>query len=258
MTRASTSSALAALALLALLALLAGCSPTAAGESGSGEPSDSDGSSASVIDSGYYPVAEGNEWVYTMTYPEPIGIVTETETMTAVTPDGDGGAEVTIVRAFHYENGSTPDFSDEVTYLFHADGSIEVPYQSIPASDSGAVVTITSGTMVWPNDAEFGAGTVKSGDITATVESGGLSFDQVIHFEVSGAGEESVSVPFGDVTARKLVQSLVVSIAEYGVEVPISATSWLQADVGLVRTEIPNLVGGEPVTVELVSFTSAD
>ena len=256
MTRASTSSALAA---LALLALLAGCSPTTAGDSGgSDEPSDSEESSASVIDSGYYPVAEGNEWVYTMTYPEPIGIVTETETMTAVTTDGDGGAEVTIARSFHYENGSTPDFSDEVTYLFHADGSIEVPYQSIPSSDAGAVVTITSGTMVWPNDEEFEAGTVKSGDITATVESGGLSFDQVIHFEVSGAGEEAVSVPFGDVTARKLVQSLVVSIAEYGVEVPISATSWLQADVGLVRTEIPDLVSGAPITVELVSFTPAD
>ncbi len=255
MNRASTSSALAA---LALLALLAGCSPTtpSGSDDGDGAP-DSSEQSESIIDSGYYPVAEGNTWVYTMAYPDPIGIVTETETMSSVKTDDEGSATVVITRDFHYENGSTPDFSDEVTYLFHADGSIEVPYQSVPTSDASAVVTVTGGTMVWPNDDEFADGTVKSGDITATVVSGGLTFDQSIHFEISGAGDEEVTVPFGTVTARKLVQSLVVSIPQYGVDLPITATSWLQADVGLVRTEIPDLTGGAPITVELVSFTPA-
>lgn len=255
MTRAST-----ALTSLALLALLAGCassSPTPADDRDD-ESAETSETTESTVANGYYPVAEGNVWVYTMTYPEPIGIVTETETMTSVVEDADGGATATITREFHYENGSYSDFSDEVTYLFNADGSIEVPYQTIPSGDTGAVVTVTGGSMVWPSDDEFEAGTVKTGEVTATVETGGQTFNQVITFEISGAGEEEVSVPFGDVTARKLVQALTVTITDFDITVPITATSWLQADVGLVRTEIPDVVDGAPIVVELVSFTPAD
>lgn len=246
----------ASLSAIAVLSILLGCTagPTPGDSDPGGTP---DGDSAFAGLSGYYPVAEGNTWTYTMTYADPIGIVTETETMTSVKPDGAGGAEATIRRDFHYENGSNPDFSDEVTYLFHADGSIEVPFQSIPNADSTEVITVNSGTMLWPSDAEFEAGTVKTGEISVSVESGGQTFDEVVSFEVSGAGEESVTVPFGTFTARKLLQNLSVSIPAFDVVVPVSTTSWLQADVGLIRTEVPDVFGGQTITVELVSFTPA-
>ena len=246
------SRAAASLSFVAVIGILVGCT---AGPTNSADAGGDD--AVSAVASGYYPVAEGNVWIYTMTYAEPIGIVTETETMTSVKPDGAGGAEATIRREFHYENGSTPDFSDEVTYLFHADGSIEVPFQSIPNADATEVITVNSGTMLWPSDDEFAAGTVKTGEISVSVESGGQTFDELVTFEVFGAGEESVTVPFGTVTARKLTQNLSVSIPSFDVTVPINATSWLQADVGLVRTEIPDLFGGATITVELVSFTPA-
>lgn len=246
----------ASLSAVAVLGIVVGCaaSPPADDQA---RPSESSEGADAVVLNGYYPVAEGNVWVYTMTYADPVGIVTETETMTSVKPDGDGGAEATIHREFHYENGSLTDFSDDVTYLFHADGSIEVPFQSIPNADKTQVVTVNSGTMRWPSDAEFSAGTVKTGEISVSIEAGGQTFDELVTFEVFGAGEESVTVPFGTVTARKLMQNLIVSIPSFDVEVPVNATSWLQADVGLVRTEIPDVFGGTPITVELVSFTPA-
>ena len=241
---------------LAVLIALLGCTASPAGGGPSAGDSAAPDTSSAVL-SGYYPVAEGNVWVYTMTYAAPVGIVTETETMTSVKPDGAGGAEATILREFHYENGATPDFSNEVTYLFHPDGSIEVPFQTIPDANKTEIVTVNSGTMLWPSDDEFAAGTTKTGDISVSIETGGQTFDEAVSFQISGAGEESVTVPFGTFTARKLLQNLSVSIPSFDVVVPVSLTSWLQADVGLVRTEIPDAFGGATTTVELVSFTPA-
>ena len=212
---------------------------------------------AFAVHSGYFPVAVGNVWVYTTTYAEPVGTVTETETILSVSPDGAGGAEVDIQRDYHYENGSRPDFSDLVAYQFNDDGSIELPFEWIPRADSTSEITPTGGRFSWPSDSEFAAGTATTGTITLLVESDGEGYDETVSFEILGAGEESVTVPFGAFTARKLVQNLLVTVPSFGVEVPITATSWFQADVGLIRTEIPDAFGGPTITVELVSFTSA-
>lgn len=209
------------------------------------------------VQNGYIPVAVGNTWVYTMTYAEPVGIVTETETILAVTPDGAGGAEVDIQRDFHYENGSRPDYSDLVAYQFHADGSIELPFEWIPRADSTSVITATGGRFVWPSDSEFAAGTATTGEINLLVEADGEGYDETVSFEIAGAGEESVTAPLGAFTARKLVQNLIVSVPSFDVEVPLTVTSWFHAEVGLVRTEIPDAFGGPTITVELVSFTPA-
>ena len=212
---------------------------------------------AFAVNSGYFPVAVGNTWVYTAAYAEPVGIVTETETIVSVLPDAAGGAEVDIQRDFHYENGSRPDFSDLVAYQFHDDGSVELPFQWIPRADSTSEITPSGGRFVWPSDSDFAAGTATTGQITLLVEANGEGYDETVSFEILGAGEESVTVPFGTFTARKLVQNLTVAVPSLGVEVPITATSWFQADVGLVRTEIPDAFGGPTITVELVSFTPA-
>lgn len=201
--------------------------------------------------SSYYPVAIGNTWEYSMKLPDPIGTVTETETMTDVKRVDDDTVRATIERVFHYENGSIDDVTDSVDYVFHLDGSLEVPYQSLPDS-SGAVVTVTSGTMVWPSDEEFEAGTEKTGTIEATAD--GIA--QTIDFVIAGGGIESVTVPAGTFDARLLTQKLTISIPEFSIDgLPVSAKSWLAPGTGLVKTEIPGLLGTGTVTLELVKFT---
>ena len=139
-----------------------------------------------------------------------------------------------------------------------SDGSLEVPYQSIPDSSS-AIVTVKSGTMVWPTDEEFEAGTVKTGTIEASVETSGKSIEQSVEFSIKGAGVESVTVAAGTFDARLLEQDLLVSIPSLSVNgLPISAKSWLAPGTGLVRTEVPGLFGTGSIVMELVKFTAAD
>lgn len=241
---------------LAALALLVGCTAGPTTDSTSApEPSASAGAGEYENISPYYPVALGNTWVYQMNYPDPVGIITETEVMTAVTPDGDD-VRVTIERSFHYENGSAADFSDSVEYVFHADGSLSVPYQSIP-DGSGADVEIHDGELTWPSTAEFEAGTPKTGVINLTVTVAGSAYDQSIGFTITGQGTESVTVPAGTYDARKLLQSMLVSMPSAGLEnLPIDATVWLAEGVGQVRSEVSDLLGsGSPIVVELLEFT---
>lgn len=242
---------------LAALALLAACTAgpvTDPGSTATSEPTTDAGGDYENI-SPYYPVGLGNTWTYRMNYPDPVGIITETETMTAVTPEGTD-VRVTIERSFHYENGSSPDFTDSVDYLFHADGSLSVPYQSIP-DNSGALVEIHDGELLWPTTAEFEAGTPKTGVINLTVTADGTPFDQSISFTITGQGVESVTVPAGTYDARKLLQSMLISIPSAGLEnLPIDATVWLAEGVGQVRSEVPDLLGsGTPIVVELIQFT---
>ena len=248
-----TRSAILATLLLSLTLAACTAAPTA--------PVDDAESPAPAADdfsdvSSYYPVAEGNTWVYSLELPAPIGTVTETETMTKVVRDGDA-VRATIERTFHYESGFTEDVVDSVDYVFHDDGSLEVPYQSLPDS-SGSVVTVTSGTMVWPTDEEFEAGTVKTGTIEASVESSGQTIDQTVDFSIAGGGVESVTVKAGTFDARLLIQDLKVSIPSFSIDgLPISAKSWLAPGTGLVRTEVPGLLGSGSVVMELVKFTPA-
>ena len=248
--------ALAPVVLLLSLTLAACSAPSTAptgGSDGTAAPAPTD-DFADV--SSYYPVAEGNTWEYEMTMPEPIGTVVETETMTKVVRDGDT-VRATIARTFHYENGSTPDIEDTVDYVFYDDGSIEVPYQSLPDA-SGGTVTVKSGEMRWPSDAEFEAGTPKTGTIEATVETAGQSIDQTVDFTITGAGVESVTVPAGTFDARILSQKLVVKIPSLGLDgLPIAATSWLSKGTGLVKTELPGLLGTGAIVLQLVKFTPA-
>lgn len=242
-------------ALLAAGLALAGC--TAAPDPGSSPSSEASAPAEDFSDiSVYYPVVLGNSWTYRMTLPEPVGIVTETETMSAITPEGDG-VRATIDRSFHYENGTLPDFSDSVDYIFHGDGSITVPYQSLPDA-SGSTVTVSGGEMVWPTTEEFEAGTPKTGTLQVQVTSSGTVIDQTITFSIAGAGVEDVTVPAGSYPgARKLLQNMLISIPSVGVtDLPINTTVWLAEGVGMVKSEVPDVLGlGGATTVELLEFT---
>lgn len=206
----------------------------------------------------YYPVALGNSWTYRMTSPDPVGVVTYVETMTAVDVEPSGGWRVAITRDFHYENGSSPDFSDAVEYIFHEDGSITVPYNSAP-DGSGAEVTVTSGEMRFPTPAEFEAATPISGKLTVTVVTEGQTINQEIAFTVVGLGVESVTVAAGTFNARRLGQDLTVDMPDLGVTgITVNSVSWLAEGVGVVRTELSDLLGtGGSVVTELVEFRPA-
>jgi hypothetical protein len=254
----------AALVSVAVLTL-AGCSSTGQATSGgsssahssahSSGPSAAAKASSGYADlSGYYPVAQGNTWVYSTEYPAPIGTVTDTEVMSKIAKSGDD-VRATIDRSFHYENGSSPDFTDSVDFVFHRDGSLTVPYQTLPSSN-GTKITVKSGTMVWPSTAEFEAGTPKTGTIEASTTSGGQVIDERVDFSIVGAGTEAVTAPAGSYTARKLSQKLTISIPTLNVSgIEVDATSWLDKKVGLVKTEIPGLLGSGTITSVLTKFT---
>ncbi len=247
---------LAALAVVTV-ALLAGCTP--AGPAATSDPTGATtgaptGSAGASIASIYYPVGEGNTWVYSIDYGTG-STVTDTEVMTSVVPEGDG-ARVTIERTFVWDDGSQPQLVDTIDYVFAADGSLSVPFQSIPTA-GGSTVTVKSGTMTWPSDAEFEAGTPQTGTIEATVVTSASTVNEVVDFSIAGAGLEDVTVPAGSYSARKLAQTLTISLPELGVEgLVINATTWLADGVGPVRTEVPDtLSGGATIVQVLKSFT---
>lgn len=246
-----------ALAALIVVASLAACSsaPTTApstAPTAAGSPA-ADAAPAEFADlSVYYPVAVGNTWVYSIDYGTG-PVVTDTEVMSAVEPVANG-ASATIDRTFHWEDGSQPDLTDSVEYVFHDDGSLTLPFQSIPTG--AGVVTVESGTIQWPSTAEFEAGTPKTGTIEASVDTGGTVTAEVIAFTVQGSGTESVSVPAGTYTARKLLQNLLISLPDLGVtDIPVDTVTWLAEDVGAVRAEVPDSAGGDSIVQQLVSFT---
>ena len=113
--------------------------------------------------------------------------------------------------------------------------------------------------MAWPSDEEFEAGTKKTGTIKASVETSGQTIDQVIDFVISGGGTETVKVPAGEFDARLLKQTLTISIPDFGVDgLTMKASSWLAPGTGLVRTEIPNILGEGSISMELVKFTPGE
>jgi len=238
---------------LVLIASLAACTaaPSPTSDPSASPTGSSSATPESSVTSIYYPVAQGNTWVYSIDYGSGT-TVTDTEVMTVVVPEGDG-SRVTFDRTFHWEDDSQPDLKDTVDYVFAADGSLTVPFQSIPSA--GGIVTVTSGTMVWPTSAEFEAGTAKTGRIEASVENAGTTTKEVVDFAIVGSGTEAVTVPAGSYTARKLSQALVISLPDLGVEgITVNAITWLVEDVGPVQTVVPDM-SGTTITQVLVSFT---
>lgn len=230
-------------------------SGTAAGTPEASAPSADTGGEIPAIDATYFPIAEGNTWVYKLTYSSAaLGEVTQTQTVTKIVPQGEDDL-VTLTQKFHYANGSTPDFDLAYDYLFHADGSLTVPYQT--TSQPGVEVKINSGEIVWPTPEELEAGTPKTGSISATATAGGQTFDQKIDFTITGGPVESVTVPAGTYdNARTMTQDMTVTIATAGVTIPINTKVWFAKGVGMVKSSIPDLGSGSGSAESvLVSFT---
>jgi hypothetical protein len=215
-------------------------------------PASSAVSGAGSIDDTYYPVAVGNTWVYSTDLGS-LGKVTDTETMTAVTPSADGHL-VTISRAFHYAGGQAKDFTSVVKYDFHRDGSLTVPFQS-GVQTAGTIETVKSGSIVWPTPATLEAGTPTSGTIDVEVSTAGQTIDVKGTVTLKGAGKSSVTVPAGTFASAQLLdQNLTETIGATGTTVAIKTTAWLVKGTGMVKTTISGQAGVGTYSAVLVSF----
>lgn len=248
-----------------LTLVLTGCSSspktatTSAGNSASssGATGTAPSSTSPTSESGsfYDAIAVGNTWTYSTDYGlTSLGVVTDTERMTAVTATADG-TQATISRSFHYKNGKQADFVSTATYLFHKDGSVTVPYQNI---GTGIQIHVKSGSIQWPTPAEFAAGTPKTGQIVAVATSNGTTINETINFVTKGAGTSSVTVPAGTYTAHVLNQSVSVSVNGSSTGQPIDTVSYMAPGTGMVKSIMKNsklAPGSSDVTTVLTSFT---
>jgi len=243
-------------------------SPTIAGASKSVTTSGSPGTSASPSGTagstdalnGYYPISEGSTWVYRTDYgPRSLGIVTYTEKVARVAPAG-ADTNVSLQRTFHYANGKTRDFTVTTTYTFHKDGSISIPYQN-PIEIPNTRITVKSGKIVWPSAAELESGKPKTGSVALSATVSGRTFDETVAFTIQGKSIESVKVPAGTFQARRMDQTMNITINGLAGATTISTTSWLAKGTGMVRTivkggtALPDGTTTADVETVLVSFT---
>lgn len=239
-------------ALLAVSALaLAGCgsgsSPSASSSSPSSPSASVGAATASAPASGgsfagtpLFPVAVGNTWVYKTTA---AGITTGTtvDKVISVVPV-PGGNQVTTTHAY---NGATA----KETLVFNADGSITTP---LPSLGGGGTVTVKSGGIVWPSQAQIDSGQAHTSTIVLRVTIAGQARTVTTHVTVKGAGSATVTVPAGTYHTTILDSTLAEKIA--GVSVGILIRTWLASGVGPVKDQVTTdgtVVSGE----ELKSFT---
>jgi hypothetical protein len=238
MTRYDTTArrAAGAAALLAAAGLaLAGCksstsaagsstSPAAASSSASATASASASTSAGTQTSTFFPVGVNNTWVYaTKVGGKPTSDITNK--MIAVDPVA-GGQQVTM----SIDPGtSTPT---TVAYIFHPDGSITVPVSQF----GNGTVKLTSGSIVWPDQAELNSGTPHTSTLSFTVTTGGNVTHLTAHVTVKGEGVQSVTVPAGTYQAQLINEDLAETVA--GVPVTFTLQTWVATGVGPVKSTL--------------------
>jgi hypothetical protein len=225
----------------------AGTSSAAAGTSspaaGSSTPAASGSSSAGAQTTTFFPVGVGNTWVYATTLAGRPGSDVTTR-MNAVDQAADG-QQVTMSVA---TGTAAPNL---VTYVFHSDGSITVPVTQF----STRTVKLTSGSVVWPSQAQLATGQAVTSTLVFTETVAGKVSHETAHVTVQGGGIQTVTVPAGTYQAQVINEAFSQSV---GV-VPIKFTlqTWVASGVGPVKSALSETtIGSIPVTVEeLKSFT---
>ena len=256
---------LAAAALVAAGFLIAGCGPGSSSSSGSagsskapstGSSSSSSSSSAptssgsgSGFDTTLFPATVGNTWVYQSTLAASSETGTETNKITAVTPDS-AGERVTIT--------DTPDISGlpskttTLTYQLNSDGSIGVPFSQFDSS----TVQVMGGGILWPSAAQLASGQPHTSTLSLRVTSEGHAIAVKGHVTVKGEGTQSVTVPAG--TYQATVVDEAITEAFDGITITISVKTYLANGVGPVKSVASTTTAGRTATVSsevLKSFT---
>lgn len=259
----------AAGAAAAAALVLAGCGPSSssatsgsggsspagkstASSSGSGSGS---GSGASVVGGGsggstLFPVAVGNTWVYKTNLGSASGTGTSTNKMTAVTPTADG-QRVTMLSQVKLPGSTAAASSISETLVFHSDGSISVPLTQA----GGSVVTIKSGSVVWPSAAGLASGQTRTSTLVMSVAEAGTKLTVREHVVVKGDGTASVTVPAGTYQATVIQEDETSKVD--GVAVVLEVKTWVANGVGPVKSEVIDTDAGRTTVAseqELVSF----
>lgn len=236
--------------------LLAGCatsssSPSAppSGPSGtlSGTPSAPQGSGGG-IGTTLFPITVGDTWVYNETLAgHQAGTLTN---MIAAATPYSGGQKVMITT--HSDIAGLPTTPTTLTYLFHPDGSIQVPYAQV----GNNAVTIKSGGIVWPPAAQLASGQPRTSVLTVQIKAAGQDITAQAHVTVQGAGTQSVTVPAGSYQATVVQETITEHFA--GIGVTIEVRTWLASGVGPVKSVVSTKSGSisEVVSTQVLkSFT---
>jgi hypothetical protein len=218
-------------------------SPAAASSSPSVTASASSSAPAGTVTNTFFPVGVNNTWVYaTKVGGKPASDITNK--MIAVDPV-TGGQSVTM----SVDPGtSTPT---TVTYIFHPDGSITVPVSQF----GNGTVKLTSGSIVWPDQAELNSGTPHTSTLSFEVNTAGNVTHLTAHVTVKGGGTQTVTVPAGTYQAQLINEQLAETVA--GVPVTFTLQTWVASGVGPVKSTLTaNSSNSLQGTIEqLKSFT---
>jgi len=241
------------LALAAAGLFVAACNPASPSSSapGGSPPAAGGSTSAPATNSGggsvLFPYAVGDTWVYEETIGTTHG--TATNKVIAVKPVA-GGHQVTLrSQASIAGLPSTPTM---LTYIFHNDGSITVPFAQVGNGE----VSIKSGSIVWPSTAVLNSGQPHKSTLVLQIKSAALNTTVHAHVTVQGNGTQSVTVPAGTYQATVVKETIAEKVS--GISVDTVVTTWLAPGVGPVKSQV---VAGRPTATEssisqvLKSFT---
>jgi len=225
-----------------------GSGGSGSGSGGSGGGQASGGGTTTTSGSPLFPVAVGEKWVYA-DHLGALGSATTVNTIKSVKPTS-GGNLVTMTDA--NDIGGPAAKTTKITYLFHSDGSIGVPFTQA----GNGTVTIKSGSIVWPPAAAIASGQAHTSVLQIAIKEGGQTLNEKVHVTVKGGGTQSVTVPAGTYQATVVDETMTESIL--GHHVSLEIRTWLAPGVGPVQSELVDsspLGGGMQVREELKSFT---
>lgn len=244
----------ASIAAAAVVALgtLAACSnepgpaaPTDTGPTTQATPTT--GAPGDAIENGlyYYPPVEGA----TLTYDHSTGFGASTTevTVNSVTSDPDGQT-VVVTEVVNSADGQP--VTVERTLHTGADGSLRLSADAFGVFGAGFEVTATGDDIAIPPIADLESGEESSGNTFVELSGPGMNMRNDVTYTVTGAGQESVTVPAG--TAQAYVVELQLDITS---SIAGAATGtgryWFVPGFGLVRQEFSvSIMSG---TTELVS-----
>jgi len=255
---------IAGLALVVAGFLLAGCNPSG-GSSTGGSSSGSAGQSSapstgksssnptssgsSGLDTTLFPATVGNTWVYQSTLASTSESGTDTNKITAVTPDS-AGERVTISDST--DIAGVPSKTTTLTYQLNSDGSIGVPFSQFDSS----TVKVMGGGILWPSAAQLASGQPHTSTLSLRVTSDGHAIHVTGHVTVKGEGTQSVTVPAGTYRATVVNEAITESID--GITITINVKTYLANGVGPVKSVASTTTGSTTATVSsevLKSFT---
>ncbi len=209
------------------------------GDSDSDADSDADGDADSDADADacgpWSAIAAGRSW--TWAYAD--GSSTGTQRSTVDSVDGSSGL-LTSESDFRY--GSSYTMTQSLETLFRCDGGliVEESHGSYEGSSSGTPFSGTFDTVYTAGGPQYPLAiapgddwTVRYAGQTTSNPGGTSSFDYTSSYEA--VREESVTVEAGTWTAMKMTAT-----TDAGGE-PVTTTSWVAADVGMVKSDTNEL-----------------